>query len=286
MGVFVNVYLRFFFEVISCFVLVLSSFQMKAQQGYMVYGKASVNQGELNGIEARLKNGDQLLVLEVNPKGEFRCELNWQQDYLFIISKHDYITKTIRFSTEVPLNIDKGNIEPYMLLVELSPVMLNVDTAYFENPVGFIRFNTTINDFDYDRDYSLKVKYSMPVQKRINDIPGADKTKVETVLPSKIINDSDTSELVDVKASVPSMQTSDIIGLPLLQKDYPPGITREEFALSGKKITRVVINKEIYLIVLLKVKHDWGATFYFINEAPGNYRSISHASFSIMSHEN
>lgn len=254
---------------------------VSAQNRYLVFGKASVTEGSIAGLDAQLKTGNSAFPLQVNDKGEFKCELNWNQDYLFVFSKKGYIAKSIRFSTEVPENVNRNTIEPYMLLVELSPVMANVDTAFFENPVGFIRFDASLNDFDFDRDYSLKVKYSNPVQKKLNNRPtvhnkenpnfnknnkpSADSQPApETSEPRKIVNKPKTLYAPD---------------FPPLLNEYPPGITREEFTVPGRQVTRVVLNENRYLKVLLKVKHDWGVTFYFINEAPDYYRGISRETF-------
>lgn len=253
-----------------------------AQNRYLVFGKASLTEGNISGIDAQLKSGNSALSLQVNEKGEFKCELNWNQDYLFVFSKKGYIAKSIRFSTEVPSNINRNTIEPYMLLVELSPVMANVDTAFFENPVGFIRFDATLNDFDFDRDYSLKVKYSNPVQKKLNNRPALQQKEISS-LNKKIKPEvsgqeaiTNTSEPRKVASKPKTLYAPDF---PPLLDEYPPGVTREEFTVPGRQVTRVVLNENRYLKVLLKVRHDWGVTFYFINEAPEYYRGISRETF-------
>lgn len=253
-----------------------------AQNRYLVFGKASVTEGSISGINAQLKTDNSSSSLQVNEKGEFKCELNWNQDYLFVFSKKGYIAKSIRFSTEVPANVNRNAIEPYMLLVELSPVMANVDTAFFENPVGFIRFDVSVNDFDFDRDYSLKVKYSNPVQKKHNNRPvvqnkeNPNLNKNNKTAPT---TQPTTNETIEPKKVVSKPKTLYAPDFPPLLDEYPPGITREEFNVPGRQVTRVVLNENRYLKVLLKVKHDWGVTFYFINEAPDYYRGISRETF-------
>lgn len=255
---------------------------VSAQNRYLVFGKASVTEGNIAGLDAQLKTGNSASPLQVNDKGEFKCELNWNQDYLFVFSKKGYIAKSIRFSTEVPANVNRNTIEPYMLLVELSPVMANVDTAFFENPVGFIRFDASLNDFDFDRDYSLKVKYSNPVQKKLNNRQVVQKKEnpiLNTNNKTTANNQPVSAEYGEPKKIVNKPKTLYAPDFPPLLDEYPPGVTREEFSVPGRQVTRVVLNENRYLKVLLKVKHDWGVTFYFINEAPDYYRGISRETF-------
>ncbi len=266
-----------------------------AQSGYIVFGKVSVTQGTVQGVEARLQSNNNTINLQVNDKGDFKSNLQWNQNYLFIFSKKGFIAKSIRFSTELPGNVNKNTIEPYQLLVELTPVMANVDTAFFENPVGFIRFDAQINDFDFDRDYSLKVKYSNPVQKKTsgNEKSNNVDTNQVRVKDHKTSKSKTTSAIVandfkqtdDFTTSEPFKRTCTrpktlyAPDFPPLLDEYPQGITREEFAVTGRKVTRVVLFENNYIKVLLKVKHDWGSTFYFINEAPDYYRGISRETF-------
>lgn len=276
------------FRVVLYFGLLVFTLPAIGQTGYKVYGKASVSEGSVIGLEARLKSNLETVPVNVNEKGEFNCELNWQQDYYFIFSKKGFISKSIRFSTEIPQGINRNGIEPYMLLVELSPVMANVDTAFFENPVGFIRFDSIINDFDFDRDYSLKVKYSEPVQKKLeNNSKTSFQSKPSSQKPKssggeKASGKNSTEAAVKpplVKKLKPAPRTLYAPDFPPLLESYPPGITREEFSVPGRQVTRVVLNENQYLKVLLKVKHDWGGVFYFISEAPDYYRGISRETF-------
>jgi hypothetical protein len=261
-----------------------------AQQNYVVFGKVSVTQGTVGGVDARLQRDGQEISISVNEKGEFKSTLAWNQNFLFVFSKKGYIAKSIKFSTEIPDNVTMGAIEPYMLLVELSPVMVNVDTAFFENPVGFIKFDSVINDFDFDRDYSLKVRYSTPVQKKKEANPNSAQKKrsAEPVAfnnttklpganqPSGLVNGT----AVPVVTRIQDGQvTQNPVGFPPLLTDYPAGVTREEFVVPGRRITRVVLKENNRLMVYFMVRHDWGGTFFFINEIPGYFRAISRESF-------
>jgi len=66
-----------------------------------------------------------------------------------------------------------------------------------------------------------------------------------------------------------------------LVKLYPNLKTVEEIDQPGKHITRVIMNIDNQIIVYLKVKHDWGATFFFVNEIGLDPVSISETYFNL-----
>lgn len=66
-----------------------------------------------------------------------------------------------------------------------------------------------------------------------------------------------------------------------LAKIYPNMKTVEEIDQPGKHITRVIMNINNEVTIYLKVKHDWGATFFFINEIGLDPVSISETYFNL-----
>lgn len=263
-----------------------------SQQNYIVFGKVSVTQGSVIGVDAILESENSKSPITLNDKGEFKSNLNWNTTYLFIFSKKGFIAKSIRFSTQIPNSVNLNTIEPYLLLVELWPVMANVDTAFFENPVGYIKFDPAINDFDFDRDYSLKVKYTTPVQKKKNentiDNQINNRIRIDANQKKQATNNeefkSESNEIIKIiklNSKPKSLYAPDF---PPLLDDYPLGITLEEFGVTGRNVTRVVLNDNGYLKVLLKVNHDWGGVYFFINEAPDYYRGITSETYIKLSH--
>ena len=68
-----------------------------------------------------------------------------------------------------------------------------------------------------------------------------------------------------------------------LKVKYPEQKTVLEIDQPGKHITRVIMNIDNKVSVYLKVKHNWGATFYFQDEiGEDNLRSISEQTFNKM----
>ncbi len=63
---------------------------------------------------------------------------------------------------------------------------------------------------------------------------------------------------------------------------YPNKKTIEEIDKPGKHITRVIMNIDNKVTVYLKVKHSWGATYFFIDEVGNELRSINQQYFNLM----
>lgn len=67
-----------------------------------------------------------------------------------------------------------------------------------------------------------------------------------------------------------------------LRKQYPEQKTVLEIDQPGKHITRVIMNVNNDISVYLKVKHSWGATFFFEEEVGEDLRSITEVYFNKM----
>jgi hypothetical protein len=53
--------------------------------------------------------------------------------------------------------------------------------------------------------------------------------------------------------------------LSKLAKEYPEGVTVENYDLGNRKIKRVIVNYDGVAKDYRKVKHSWGGTYYFRN---------------------
>ena len=65
-----------------------------------------------------------------------------------------------------------------------------------------------------------------------------------------------------------------------LRKKYPNKKTIEEIDQPGKHITRTIINTNDNIFVYLKVKHSWGATFFFIDNIGEELKSINEQTYN------
>ncbi|MCK9208413.1 MAG: hypothetical protein M0P66_14975, partial [Salinivirgaceae bacterium] len=67
-----------------------------------------------------------------------------------------------------------------------------------------------------------------------------------------------------------------------LAVSYPNKKTVEELDQPGKHITRVIMNINQKVVIYLKVRHSWGATFFFIDEVGQELKSINEQYFNLM----
>lgn len=67
-----------------------------------------------------------------------------------------------------------------------------------------------------------------------------------------------------------------------LKEKYPNKKTVEQEELPGKQITRVIMHIDNKISTYLKVKHSWGATYFFIDEVGQELRSINEQYFNLM----
>ena len=65
-----------------------------------------------------------------------------------------------------------------------------------------------------------------------------------------------------------------------LRQQYPEQKTVLEFDQPGKHVTRIIMNVDNEITVYLKVKHSWGATFFFVEEIGEDLRSIDEVTFN------
>jgi len=65
-----------------------------------------------------------------------------------------------------------------------------------------------------------------------------------------------------------------------LRKQYPNQKTVEELDQPGKHITRVIMNINDNVCIYLKVKHSWGATFFFIDNPGEELKSTNEQIFN------
>lgn len=128
----------------------------------VTFGKFKVEYGDLQNTSITIyQDGKQIDKTSPDKSGkfEFRIELNHQ--YQFYFSKPHYVTKIVNFDASVPNDVLSSpdfipfpDFDFYVTLFESYP---EVDTMYFKNPVGKIKYSRTKNDFDWDKDYTLQI---------------------------------------------------------------------------------------------------------------------------------
>jgi len=266
-----------------------------SQDYYLVNGKVLIKDNKFDGITVVLSSGNEKQKLQVTSYGGFSAALHWNKKYYFTFRKPGYVSKIIEFSTFLPGN-HSHRIEPYALNVRLFPMIEGVDTVFFKKPVAKIYFDKELNDFTDDRDYALQIVYE--VDKMISEAkkkqavkPGNDQEqkKAKEINVSKE-NDAVAQETDDTPQNTErhpeelrsenEKHASSLSNLlPPLKERYSKEKTVEEFDLNDMHLTRVIIKDGDSYKVYIRVKHDWGGVFYFIDESPLGFFSVTESVF-------
>ncbi len=288
---------RLFFGLI--FFLLVSFNTGYGQHQYLVNGTVLIRDGKVTKTSLKIKSGSFEIQVPVDINGNFITYLDWNTDYQLYFSKVGYVTKCVEFSTYIPDDVSKSSIYPYEILVELFPKFPGVDTVFFKKPVAKIQYYNRIDDFDYDLDYQLTVKHKLEDIKskyqnwlkqktkegtRTIDNSDDKNSREEVIRYQKTVELSKSTALVPPATNIarkPIVKKEDEnpFGVPPLKEHYPNGKTVEAFELQGKTVTRIIIKKEGYQKAYFQVKHNWGGQYYFVQESPGYYRSISKYNF-------
>jgi hypothetical protein len=139
-----------------------------------------VNGGSVLGAKIAIeKNGVQVKVVDQD-KAKFEFPLEYDCDYVFSFSKEGYVTKKVQVSTKVPKEKQTLEFESFKFDVEIFKQYPGVNTVIYNQPVGKIRFNDVLNEFDYDTDYTKSI------QSEINKADEALKQKAKEELKQAV----------------------------------------------------------------------------------------------------
>ncbi len=117
-----------------------------------------VNSGTVIGAKVSIqKNGVRVNEKEVD-KAKFEFGLEYDCDYVFSFMKDGYVTKKVAVSTKVSKEKQTLEFEPFKFDVEIFKQYPGVNTVIYNQPVGKIRFNDVLNEFDYDTDYTKSIQ--------------------------------------------------------------------------------------------------------------------------------
>ncbi len=262
------------------------------QDVYFVNGKVIIDDDKEkeNDVTILLTDSSTTLNLPVTSTNSFTAKLKWNNRYYFKFMKSGYVTKIIEFSTFIP-NGHTLRIEPYSINVKLFPVFKGVDKVFFKKPVAKVYFDKTINDFTDDREYALKVVYAIERMKRRADsklsaqknsasikIASRESSKVIDKKNREISSTFDDNSLNILEAEV-KQKSNDRCLLPPLKSVYPEDRTVEEYDFDDKHITRIIIREHNKYCAFLRVKHNWGGVYYFIDESPLGVFSVTESLF-------
>ena len=134
------------------------SFSLKGQlsvEGKLLLKDKKNSNGAILKIE---KNSNIVDKINLEKRGDFKYNLELNNEYILHFSKDGYVTKQIEVNTNVPSGKESKSFQPLYFEVEIFKSVPNSKLGPFKYPVGKIVYNSSIDEFDYDVDYSRKVQ--------------------------------------------------------------------------------------------------------------------------------
>jgi len=134
------------------------SFSLKAQllvEGRLLLKNEQNSEGAILKIE---KNSNIIDRINLDKRGDFNYDLELNNEYKLHFVKDGYVTKQIEVNTNVPSGKESNSFQPLYFEVEIFKSVPNSELGPFKYPVGKIVYNSSIDEFDYDVDYSRKIQ--------------------------------------------------------------------------------------------------------------------------------
>ncbi len=137
--------------------LVLASAAI-AQGRFTINGRLKIENGDLNGARVVVyKNGQKERVLTAD-LSKFSLDLELNENYILSFEKQGSVSKKLSFNTRVPPEAAVRTFTPFDFSVSLFKQYDDLNMVVFNQPVGSIRYEPALSDFDYDMDYTKSIQ--------------------------------------------------------------------------------------------------------------------------------
>lgn len=198
----------------------------------------------------------------------------------------------------------KMNQEADKVWKELDELKTIAEVLHIEDTIDFDIEEVQVDDIEPDREVSMnemETKKNNPISfetqkkqitakpktiKKINESVAKKKEITEKYQVTKKQQNSSKKKKNSTKKNTEKYQKNNPEWVKKehirLAKKYPDKKTIEEIQKPQKHITRIIMNIDGKVTTYLKVKHSWGATFYFVDEVGLDLRSISQTYFFTM----
>ncbi|HMQ76343.1 MAG TPA: carboxypeptidase-like regulatory domain-containing protein [Flavobacteriales bacterium] len=129
-----------------------------AQRAFTITGRVKVEGGGLENTKVVVyKNGEKDRVL-TSGLGKFNLDLTLNANYVLSFEKDGFVTKKLVFDTKVPADAAANGFSPFEFAVSLFKQYDDINIVVFNQPVGMIRYEASVDDFDYDTDYTKSIQ--------------------------------------------------------------------------------------------------------------------------------
>lgn len=130
----------------------------QTQGRFTIQGRVKIEGGGLEGTKLVVyRNGEKDRVV-TNNLSKFALDLDLNQQYMLSFEKDGFVTKKLSFDTHAPAEAITNGFTPFEFAVSMFKQYDDVNMVVFNQPVGMIRFEPSLDDFDYDTDYTKSIQ--------------------------------------------------------------------------------------------------------------------------------
>jgi len=281
-----NIYLTFIVVFVSLCSSVLTGYAQDEVK-FNIRFKLEIEKGDLkNALVTIYKNGVHYRVIDPSG-GKYKIDLELNADYTIVCTKMGYVSKTLAVDTHVPLGREKDDFAKFNATVSLAPQPEDAIMSYSQ-PVGKIKYNQDVNDFDFDKNYtssSLQVEKKeevkpspppppkeKPKEKPKEEKPKEEKPKEENP-KEKPKEEKPKEESKPIPIVVEKKEEEHVKEKPK-PKPTPPvvqekksnkNITEQVIQDSRKKITIVTVSIDDNTYVYRREEWVWGGIYFYKN---------------------
>jgi len=116
------------------------------------------------------KNGNIVESISAG-NGTFSISLDFNSQYILSFEKNGFVSKKLSFDTHAPSEGVEDGFHPFDFTISLFKQYDDVNIVVFNQPVGVIKYYETIDDFDYDTDYTKSIQSRL--QKALEEVENA-----------------------------------------------------------------------------------------------------------------
>ena len=143
---------------------------------FIIKGRFKIDGGSVSGAKIIVEKGGRQ-VKSIEGDSRFEIGLDFQSIYVVSFVKEGFVTKRLRFDTNVPEDRIEYGFEPFGFSVELFEQYDDVNMVVFNQPVGKISYSELIYEFDYDTDYTKSIQTQ--IDQAMDEVEVAKEKKVE-----------------------------------------------------------------------------------------------------------
>ncbi len=208
---------------LSIFLLVLMITSTIQAQNYLeVPIKVDIENGNMDEVMIKvIKNSKTVFSQSSNSK--VKLKLNFNCVYTIVFSKPGYISKSVEFNTKATKEHIADGFDPYKIGVKLFKQYDGVNITVYNQPVGKIRFDRDLDEFNYDTDYSKSILSNLQdTEDKLAAIANEEK---KTGQMAPVVTESHVAVSMPEPATDNSLigRSDPVAVYPPEQQDKPPG---------------------------------------------------------------